>query len=124
MACLGTIETPKHIFFNYFKAQCGWDENALFFKADPYSTYLVDTNSFIDILDSALAKTTLGTARIYVVYHTVWTLCLHKNNRVYQDRPLDLCHASIPIWQDLIWKLQLSTPPHTKSTEGCTKLRH
>lgn len=46
------------------------------------------TNSFIDILDSALVKTTLGTTRIYVVYYRTWTLWLHRNNRVYQDRLL------------------------------------
>lgn len=46
------------------------------------------TSSFIDILDSALTKSVLGTTKIYVIYQTAWTLWLHRNNRVYQNRPL------------------------------------
>lgn len=88
MACLGIRESLEHIFFHCFNAQRGWAGNALFFEPDPYSSYLVDTNSFINILDSALDKTTKGIGRIYVIYQTAWTLWLHHNIKVYQNRPL------------------------------------
>lgn len=30
----------------------------------------------------------MGTTRIYAVYQTTWTLWLHRNSQVYQNRPL------------------------------------
>lgn len=74
MACSGTMKMPEHIFFDCFKAQRGWVGNVLLFEPDPYASYLIGKNSFINILDSALEKTSMGTAQLYVVYQTAWTL--------------------------------------------------
>lgn len=84
----GQLETPKHIFFNYCKANRGLAGNAIYFESDPYSSYLVNIPSFIDILDSSLSKTPIGTTRIFVVYQMCWTLWLHKNNWIYQHKSL------------------------------------
>lgn len=63
-----------HIFFHYNQAQRGWASNALYYEADPAKNYLNLVNSFIDILDRALSKSPMETARIYVVHQTCWTL--------------------------------------------------
>lgn len=80
--CPGTQKTPEHIFHSYLKDQRGWAGNALYFKPNPYKIYLVDTSSFIDILDSGLAKTPIGSLRLFVIYQTCWTLWLHRNNHI------------------------------------------
>lgn len=48
--------------------------NALYFELDPYASYFIGTSSFINILDSALTKMMMGTARIFVDYQTAWIL--------------------------------------------------
>lgn len=74
--------------FTCEKGQQGWAGNALFFELDPYSNYLVEAESFIDILDNDLAKTISRTAELFVIYQTSWTLWLHQNSCIYQDKPL------------------------------------
>lgn len=84
--CLGTPKTPEHIFYSCLKAQRGWAGNALNFESNPYESFLVDTSSFLDILDNGLSRTPTGISRLFVIFQTCWSLWLHKNNHVYQHR--------------------------------------
>lgn len=70
----GVPKTLEQIFYSCPKAQRRWAGNALYFKSNPYKSYLIDTSSFLDILGNRLAKTPMGTARLFVIYQTSWTL--------------------------------------------------
>lgn len=60
----------------------------MYFESDPYSYDLTESESFINTLDSGLAKNPSGTARMLVIYQTAWTLWLHQNSRAFQNKPL------------------------------------
>lgn len=85
-SCPRIIEDPNHIFFHCSQAQRGWASNALYYEVDPANNYLNLANSFIDILDGALTKSPMGTARIYVVHQTCWALWKHRNSRLYNNQ--------------------------------------
>lgn len=84
--CPSTPESNDHIFFGCFKAQRGWVATTIFYKPHSKDNSLVESQSFIDILDGALQKTLVGTARLYVIYHTYWELWNQRNDRVYNHK--------------------------------------
>lgn len=83
---LGALETNEHIFFRCIKAQHGWAETAIYYKAVPHKNTLVAATSIIDILNGALQKTPQGTTNLFVIYHTCWSLWTHWNDRLCSTR--------------------------------------
>lgn len=84
----GKIETNEHIFFHCIKAHRGWAATTIYYEDTPQDNTILDANSIIDIIDNSLQKTLQGTAKLFVIYHTCWTLWSQRNDRMYSaQRP-------------------------------------
>lgn len=84
--CPGQLETNEHIFFTCSKARRGWAANAIYYEESPQESALVDATSIIDIVDDSLHKTPHDTTRLFVIYHTCWSLWNHCNNMMYSTQ--------------------------------------
>lgn len=84
--CPGIPGSNKHIFFRCPKAQRGWAATTIYYEASLQSSSLVDTSSIIDIINDSLTKSPQGIARLYVIYHTCWSLWKQWNDRMYNNR--------------------------------------
>lgn len=101
--CPGQQETNEHIFFSCFKAQRGWAATAIFYEQQPLDNTLNDARSIIDIIDGSLQKSVVGTARLFVIYHTCWEPWNQRNDRVYNNKhPLFSARATAELAREHI----------------------
>jgi hypothetical protein len=87
MYCNQELETITHLFFTCPYAQEVWQHTARFYGAPLHNNLVSSSQSFIELLDQCLGSKAVDTARILILYETVYMIWQKCNKQLFQGTP-------------------------------------
>jgi hypothetical protein len=94
--CHSAIESIPHIFFNSPFARDMWIQTAKYYGAPNNNNMVVNSNSFLDLLDHCQGNKALNTAQTLILYKMAFMIWKLRNKEVFhnKERGISITHIA------------------------------